>query len=361
MLRHPSVPERPVTSPETVRVGRFEWERLMLASDLSFATKSILLTLGIFMGSDGGNCRPGRDNLMQITERGKTTLYTSIKAAIDAGYLIEVERGGFRKIGNRASEYAAAVPKVIFDQRAEVIASMFGRRRDARTFSEPNLGDPEAADEGSADRTLVNHEGSASRTFVSHEGSVSAHEGSVSGHEGSASRTPPSTYTNHRHQPRMINDELSPAESTPGEGDDRSQNPNPDDAYVAEILKHRPDWSSRRIFEAVQRAVKDGRDEQQARRALASLAVGKYGETQVPGRLLGDGPWWMDAAFPPRAVADDRCPRHPNRRAAACGLCLREKPECPHGQAGGAEVASTTGLPRCPFCRRAALRLAEAA
>jgi hypothetical protein len=333
----------------------------MLASDLPFATKGILLTLGTFMSPDGADCRPGRENLMQITERGKTTLYTSIKSAIDAGYLTEVERGGFRKVGNRASEYAAVVPKVIFNHRAEIIAAMFSRRRDARTFSELNLGDAEPADEGSADRTLVNHEGSTSRTFVSHEGSVSAHEGSVLSHEGSAHRTPPNTYTNHPHQRRMIHAKTSPSRSTQGEGVDRSQNQDADEAYVAEILKHRPDWSSRRIFEAVQRAVKDGRDEAQARRALASLAMGKYGETQVPGRLLGDGPWWMDAASPPRAVADDRCPRHPNRRAATCGLCLREKPECPHGQAGGAELAPTTDLPRCPFCRRAALRLVEAA
>ncbi|MEV4511385.1 hypothetical protein AB0K00_20710 [Dactylosporangium sp. NPDC049525] len=198
-------------------MGRFTWERLMMVSSLPFPTRSILLTLAIFMdGDDGGDARPGLDNLVQVS-RGRSVVIEHLNAAVAAGYLIVVERGGWRRTPGgpgvgRATEYAASVPAAVYANREAILGSKPWRReRDAPlTSKQPDLGHN---DEHRTSRTLdtrmseqpdvrQHDEGPSSRTFVSYEGPVLGDEGPVLGHERPATRTPSNTSTKHPHHPQ---------------------------------------------------------------------------------------------------------------------------------------------------------------
>lgn len=56
---------------DPVRVGRFEWERLMLMS-VPHPTNFKLLPLGVFMSADGGRVRPGNASLAMFGPHEKT-------------------------------------------------------------------------------------------------------------------------------------------------------------------------------------------------------------------------------------------------------------------------------------------------
>ncbi len=325
---------------ERVRVGRFEWERLMLSSSLPWSTKSLLLVLAVFMSENGGDARPGHEALMAVAERGRTTVYSALRSAVDAGYLIEVERGGFRKATTRASEYAAAVPKAVAAEREAILSARpWKRPRDSRSVSPLNVRESSTADEVST-----------SRTFVAHEVSVSRDEVSVSGDEVSAHRTPPRTYTTHPHHP----------EPKSGEGDwSEALGQTPDTNYVREVQALRTDWTPRLILDALSKAEQDGRDPAHCREALLRLARGDHGNTKLPARLASAGPWWEAVIPRPKIVRSEKCPKHPDR-FADCGICAREKPRCIHGAISGTEPLKPGGAPRCALCR-AETRKAEAA
>lgn len=139
-----------------VRVGRFEWERLMLLSPLPWPTRSVLLALAVFMSDDGGDARPGLDNLMRVTGRGRSVLIDHLTAAVHAGYLVVIERGGFRRRTARATEYAAAVPPEVYAERDSLLRSPPWRTPAS------DLPDVGGKDESPAGRTLVTDEGPVS-------------------------------------------------------------------------------------------------------------------------------------------------------------------------------------------------------
>lgn len=323
---------------ERVRVGRFEWERLMVSSSLPRPTKTILAMLAMFMSENGGDARPGRNAMEIVTGRGKSVVSEHLRVAIDAGYLIEVERGGFRGTTTRASEYAAAVPKPVFDTREAILAAPpWKRPRDTRSSGKPEV---RAIDEAPENRT-----------FAQDQGPVLQDQGPVFGDERPEIRTPPRTYTTHPHHPGPKN----------GEGESsKTEEPNPDADYVRTIQALRPDWTARLVLAAISKAEDDGRDPAHCREALLRLAGSEYSDTRLPNRLAEAGPWWA-AVVPPkiRSVGGGKCPKHPDR-PVDCRKCEREKPRCAHGFAGGSELRQIDGLPRCPNCRSIARAVGEA-
>jgi hypothetical protein len=219
---------------EPVRVSKFDWERLMMVSDLPWTTRSILLALGVFMREDGSNARPGLDALVQVT-RGRSVVIEHLKAAVEAGYLVVIERGGYRQSTKRATDYAATVPAAVYDRRVELLGSPPWRRAEVCPTSSQSDVQQEAGDEGPASRTFEGpmsgqsdvrggDESPASRTFAQDEGPVLGDEGPVLGDEGPASRTPTITSNNHLQQEEITTDALfeasadQDAQSTPARG-----------------------------------------------------------------------------------------------------------------------------------------------
>ena len=128
------------------------------------------------------------------------------------------------------------------------------------------------------------------------------------------------------------------------EGEDRDCPPGLD-ALVAEVRRIRPEWSSRSIRRALAHpdVVERGWD----RARLAILAVAADPESQQPGRLCHDGPWWSQPA------------RSPDPRPPWCGRCSDARrrqvdmggkparcPRCHPLAAGGAVEAGATSWPR---------------
>ncbi|MGV9805556.1 hypothetical protein [Micromonospora chersina] len=176
------------------RVGKFDWQRLMLLSALPFSTKAILMMISVYMSEDGGNVRPGLDNLIMLTGRGRRQCIDHLKAAVEAGYLEQVERGGYRgaHYGRRASVYVATVPKAIHADSERLLASPPFRRADSegatgRTFTDPGI----HSSEGATGRTFTTREPRESLATASpSEGADLPSEGAVFGSEGAAGRTP---------------------------------------------------------------------------------------------------------------------------------------------------------------------------
>lgn len=177
---------------DRVRIGKFDWQRLMLLSQLPFSTKAILMMISVYMSEDGGNVRPGLENLTILTGRSRRQCIDHLGAAVEAGYLEQVERGGYRGAhhGRRASVYAATVPKAIHADAGRLLALPPFRRAESegatgRTFTEPG----------------IQSDGATGRTFGQGEGAVSRSEGADFRSEGAAGRTPSiSSSSNNSHQ-----------------------------------------------------------------------------------------------------------------------------------------------------------------
>ncbi|MFI6123241.1 hypothetical protein ACIBCU_26270 [Streptomyces sp. NPDC051064] len=110
-----------------VRVGRFDWERLMIMSDLPEPDRYKLLAVAIFMSADGSNVRPGNNGLAHFGPHADTWKKL-LQRTTKAGWLLQMERGGARRGPNgttirRASVYAASVPKATWERRHEVLNS----------------------------------------------------------------------------------------------------------------------------------------------------------------------------------------------------------------------------------------------
>jgi hypothetical protein len=119
--------DSPQPAEGAVRVGRFDWERLMLMSDLPEPDRFKLLAVAVFMSADGGNVRPGNNGLAAFGPHADTWKKL-LQRTVKAGWLIQVARGGARRGPNgstlrRASVYAAAVPMAVWERRGDVLHS----------------------------------------------------------------------------------------------------------------------------------------------------------------------------------------------------------------------------------------------
>lgn len=103
-----------MSSAETVpavRVGRFVWEhRLRAAEDVTGTRLLVLLALGTWMNADGSNGRPGHARLAGETGLSERTVRHHLAAAVESGWLVQVQRG--HRVGERAvaSCYEATTP-----------------------------------------------------------------------------------------------------------------------------------------------------------------------------------------------------------------------------------------------------------
>jgi hypothetical protein len=96
-----------------------------------------------------------------------------------------------------------------------------------------------------------------------------------------------------------------------GEGEDEKSTPGLG-VLVAEVRQIRPEWSSRSIRRAL--AQPDVTERGWVRARWAMLAVAADPDSNQPGRLVHDGPWWNHA--PRRLPAASRPPW--------CGKCSDE-------------------------------------
>lgn len=197
---------------DPVRVGRFEWERLMLMS-VPHPTNFKLLPLGVFMSADGGKARPGNTSLAMFGPHEKTWAKL-LRWAVAEGWLLQVSRGGARRGPNgttvvRASVYAASVPQAVWERRMEILgAPPFRASGVEGSASDPLKGAPDGSLEtpdslkgasgapfnapdaslkGALRGSLPDSLKGAPEGF---EGSDPSFEGSVSGFEGSAQTLP---------------------------------------------------------------------------------------------------------------------------------------------------------------------------
>ncbi|WPO69916.1 hypothetical protein [Streptomyces sp. KN37] len=202
---------------DPVRVGRFEWERLMLMS-VPHPTNFKLLPIGVFMSADGGKARPGNAGLAQFGPHEKTWAKL-LRWAVAEGWLIQMVRGGARRGPNgttivRASVYAASVPQRVWERRMEILGTPpFRAPGFEGSASDPLKGAPETPFNASASSlkgapgdSLPDSLKGASEVF---EGSDPGFEGSVSGFEGSAQALP-------HHVVTSRNDSSSTSSTTPG-------------------------------------------------------------------------------------------------------------------------------------------------
>lgn len=94
------------------RVGKFEWERGLLADPQVRGNQLLtLLALGVSMNADGSGARPGVESLATGTGIGRSTVRRHLSAST-AQDRLELTRRGHR-LGNgqaHASEYAAVLP-----------------------------------------------------------------------------------------------------------------------------------------------------------------------------------------------------------------------------------------------------------
>lgn len=135
-----------------VRVSRFEWERLMMMSDLPEQDRFKLLALGIFMSSDGDRARPGSAGLAMFGPH-EETWKKLLRRAVKAGWLVLVARGGARRgpggtTIRRASVYAASVPEAVWERREEILGARPYRAPESlKEASETLFNGPEALKE----------------------------------------------------------------------------------------------------------------------------------------------------------------------------------------------------------------------
>lgn len=161
-----------------VRVSRFEWERLMMMSDLPQQDRFKLLALGIFMDSRGGSARPGNAGLAMFGPH-EETWKKLLRRAVKDGWLILVRRGGARRgpggtTIRRASVYAAAVPLEVWELREKLLGSWPYRAPGVEGSADDSL--KEASEAFPADMTELKE-----APMASFEDSDRPLEGSVNG------------------------------------------------------------------------------------------------------------------------------------------------------------------------------------
>lgn len=319
---------------DPVRVGRFDWERLMLMS-VPHPMNFKLLPLGVFMSADGGRVRPGNAGLAQFGPHEKTWAKL-LRWAVAEGWLIQVARGGARRGPNgttivRASVYAASVPQPVWERRMEILGAppfraaevegsdpdpLKGAPGDSpeglkgapdgspldpdslKGASDAPFNAPDPSLKGAPDGSLPDPLKGASDVF---EGSDPSFEGSVSGFEGSAQALPHHVVTS-RSSSSSRTSTTSPAEATEGGGggDSSSEEITKQcervDAFVAtlDFRGKAPSKQQRKqIGQRVMVAFTDGWSERglaryldisddPAVRSAAALYLHRLGEEQLP-------------------------------------------------------------------------------
>ncbi len=298
-----------------VRVGRFEWERLMLSSCLPRPTKNTLLTLAVWMSAEGGRARPGHENLMAASGKKRSVISQHLNTAVRSGYLVEVFRGGHRGKTAVASEYAASVPSDVFARRAEILEGRPWKRPEHIPTSEnPDTGT--APTSGNLD-----------------VGTVPVSENPDAGNSQCPEiRIPTSENPDPITQLSRSNPPLPPTEITSLEGQPQKQgggdNSETLDRLVAELHKIRTEWNPDGIRQALTRARESGREPA----LIAAAARRCYADpgTHSPARLGYAGPWWgaardsLEADTRAAQAVAPRCPRHQGQLAANCGPCRSE-------------------------------------
>jgi hypothetical protein len=126
-----------------VRVGRFEWERLLMMSDVPETDRFRVLAIGIFMSEDGGSARPGGAGLALFGPHEETWKQL-LRRTVKAGWLALMKRGGARRgrggtTVRHASVYAATVPLETWLRREEILGSLPYRRPSAEGSAEEAL------------------------------------------------------------------------------------------------------------------------------------------------------------------------------------------------------------------------------
>lgn len=96
----------------------------------------------------------------------------------------------------------------------------------------------------------------------------------------------------------------APGRAQAEEGESPSGNPT-DLALIAQVRELRPDWTTRSITRALNAPAVLERPLEL--RAPAMLAVARDPESQQPGRLAHDGPWWHIRLEPKRPAAPAKC------------------------------------------------------
>ncbi|MGW6462578.1 hypothetical protein [Streptomyces rubiginosohelvolus] len=182
---------------DPVRVGRFDWERLVLMS-VPHPTNFKLLPLAVFMSADGGRVRPGNAGLAMFGPHEKTWAKL-LRWAVNEGWLVLMERGGARRGAGgttvkRASVYAAAVPQRVWERRMEILGAppfrAAGFEGSGSDVPDSLKGAPDGSDEPLKGAPGDSLQGSTKGAFGTFEGSDPIHEGSDPGFEGSAQTLP---------------------------------------------------------------------------------------------------------------------------------------------------------------------------
>lgn len=110
---------------------------------------------------------------------------------------------------------------------------------------------------------------------------------------------------------------------TEGEGEISAENPDGQqdgrETLIAEILVLRPEWSRRSIARVLERPDVAARPWRLVARALRLVAEDP--ETQSPGRLAADGPWWSRAARTSEAKTPATHPYEHDPETGACRTC----------------------------------------
>jgi hypothetical protein len=310
------------------RVQRFKWERLMLLSELPWSTRSVLLALAVYMSADGRNARPGHANLTTITGLSSRSLSRHLAAAVDAGYLRQSYRGGFRggRAGAtraRASGYEAVVPKDVFDRGVELLSGPPWRRA-----SEPDTDGgftPSEASEPDTDGGFTPSEASEPDT----DGGFTPSE--AAGHPDGPS------------EPDIRGSEPDICGNEPDTG-----------VYPSRSAHHvREDHAASRARDPLtDKAVTLVREHTDASDAEATAVLELVRAERHPNNLAGllrrlavDGELtqWLDRARAAQSKADLREARERAEQA----------PDCHHGTPHGTAVHPDTGQSWfCPLCRR---------
>jgi hypothetical protein len=104
--------------PGPKRVDRFAWERAIRRTptrELRPSTRALLFAAGTYADRDGSNVRPGVAELMRATGRSKAYVCRHVATALHDGWLVQVERGGWRGCIGRATTFALTIPPATID------------------------------------------------------------------------------------------------------------------------------------------------------------------------------------------------------------------------------------------------------